>query len=342
MARRSTSKSLKSSKVLQDRFFAQVKRSLPSSLGLAEEVSELLNISLDGAYRRIRGETDLTIDEISRITSRYFVSIDELLGHLGDIASFTYTKLTDSEVNFVSYLTRLHSQLKFLNSFPNRKIFYVADEAPIFYAFGSRKLAEFKLFFWQRSVLNIAKYQQEKFRWGLIPKELLELATDSFSEYMNIPSTEVWTDETVLTNIKQIRFYFDSGLLQKEDALLLLSEHKNLIQRMYQMAENGRKNVSDKDDTLVMYCSDVVLGTNCIYALMGDLRYSYVTFNSVNSLATNNKEFCEETENWLKNLERKSTIISGINEKQRFQFFNKMFRKIDDCIAMVEGSSVPG
>lgn len=81
-----------------------------------------------------------------------------------------------------------------------------------------------------------------------------------------------------------------------------------------------------------------MLGTNCIYVKMGDTRYSYISFNTMNSLTTNNPEFCEETEHWIKNLERKSTLISGIAEKQRYQFFNVLYKHIDDCINKVNAS----
>jgi hypothetical protein len=85
-----------------------------------------------------------------------------------------------------------------------------------------------------------------------------------------------------------------------------------------------------------MYSSDLVLGTNCIYALMGDMRYSYITFNSVNSLTTSNSDFCDETENWLRKLETKSNLISGIGEKQRYQFFNKMYSTINNNIELLK------
>ena len=66
---------------------------------------------------------------------------------------------------------------------------------------------------------------------------------------------------------------------------------------------------------------------------MGETKYSYITFNTMNSITTNNPEFCEETEHWMKNLEKKSNLISGISEKQRYQFFSGMFKTIDEFIA---------
>jgi hypothetical protein len=325
----------KSTSDFQDRFFSLFKQVIPSGVGLADEVADLLNISPDGAYRRIRGETEITIREAGILIAKYDVSFDEVFGKKNNTASFTYTKLTDSEDNFVNYITRLYTQLTLLSQFPGSKIYYVADEVPLFYSFGSPKLTEFKLFFWQRSVLNIEKYQKVKFSWGLVPSHIIDTAVNSHAEYMKIPCVEVWTDETVLTNLKQVKFYYDSGLLSKTDALDLLQEHRNLIQKVLVMAENSRKNVSDKNETFAMYSSEVVLGTNCIYAVMGEQKYSYISFNSINSLTTRNTEFCEETENWLRNLEKRSSLISGIAEKQRFQFFNKMFNTIDAYIETI-------
>jgi hypothetical protein len=329
MATKKSERADKKVSLAQDRFFALVKQALPNGLGLAEEVAELLNLSLDASYRRLRGQTDITLDEISKLTEKYHVNMDVVLGKRGTTAGFSYIKLTDSEENFMNYLTGLYDQLLVLSKHPGAKLFYVADEAPLFYSFGSRKLAEFKLFFWQRSVLNIERYQHKKFSWGVLTEEILELAENTYKEYMKIPCVEYWTDETVLTNLKQIEFYFESGLLSKTDALDLLHEHRGLMQKILAMAETGRKNTSDQAETYSMYSSELVLGTNCIYALYGDTKYSYISFNSINSLRTEDPDFCEETENWLRNLEKKSTLISGIGEKQRYQFFNRMFKTIE-------------
>jgi hypothetical protein len=194
------------------------------------------------------------------------------------------------------------------------------------------------LFYWQRSVLNIKDYQQQKFSFGLIPSSITDIAHEAFKEYLSIPSMEIWTIETVYTGLRQIKFYFDSGIVNKSDALELLEEYRKMIDLVQKNAENGRKNISDKTDTFQMYSSEVVLGTNCIYVVMGESKYSYISFNSMNSLTTNNPEFCEETEHWVRNLEKKSTLISGVAEKQRYQFFSSMIKKVDDYTDMVRNS----
>lgn len=329
MAGKKTIKTAKAEPQIQQHFISRFKQVLPPGIGMAEEIADLLDVSIDSAYRRIRGETELTIEEIFKISKKYTISIDEVFSNQADTVTFAYTKLTDSQANFEAYLTRLTNHLKTISKFENKKIYYVAEEIPMFYSFYSKKLTEFKLFYWQRSVLNINEYQQAKFAYGFVPERIVDLAHSAFHEYLAIPSVEVWTDETVNTGLRQIQFYFDSGILNKETSLELLAEYRKMITMVYKNAETGRKNISDKSETYSLYSSEVVLGTNCIYAIMGEAKYSYISFNTINSLTTNNPEFCEETEHWMRNLEKKSTLISGVGEKQRYQFFSHMFKSIE-------------
>jgi hypothetical protein len=329
-------KKIEKTEAIQAHFVEKLKEILPQGIGLAEELSDVLGISLDSAYRRIRGETDISINELYILTKKYTLSIDDIFSNQNDTVTFAYTKLTDSEKNFEIYLTRLYNHLQRINTFEKKRIHYVAEEIPLFYSFYNERLTEFKLFYWQRSVLNIEKYQHQKFDWGVIPKALIEKANQLYKEYLNIPSVEVWTDETVLTGIKQILFYFESGILSHEHTHVLLKEYREMIGVVQQFAENGSKQKSDISESYQLYSSDVVLGTNCIYVLMGEAKYSYISFNTLNSLTTTNPEFCEETEHWMRNLERKSTLISGVAEKQRYQFFSKMYKVIDEAISKVK------
>lgn len=331
-------KTIKADIKIQDHFINRLKLLIPSGIGLAEELAEILGLSTDSAYRRIRGETGLTIEEIYKITKRYPLSLDDVFSNRGDTVTFAYTKLTDSAQNFENYLERLLSHLKKINSYETRRIYYVAEEIPLMYSFFSKKLTDFKLFYWQRSVLNISEYQQIKFEYGIVPEKLVDMAHEAYHQYLTIPSTEVWTDQTVFTGLRQIKYYFDSGILSKEIAMELLEEYRKMLKVLQTSAETGRKNVSDKQESFTMYCSDVVLGTNCIYTFFGGSTYSFISFNTLNSLATNNPEFCEETEHWVKNLERKSTLISGVGEKQRYQFFSQMFRHMDEYVEMVKNA----
>ena len=94
-------------------------------------------------------------------------------------------------------------------------------------------------------MLNVPEYQTRKFDWDSIPEKQLQLAKDIHDTYLKIPSTEIWTDETIQTTIKQIEYYFESGAFkEKEDAIQVLLELKKMMQAIHEYAEREYKPVS--------------------------------------------------------------------------------------------------
>jgi hypothetical protein len=329
-----TMASKKTEFVMQEVFIKHLKQVVPSNVSLVDDIADLLQISNDSAYRRLRNETELSLDETYKICKHYRISIDSVLSNNGDSVTCNYIKLTDSIDNFENYLTGLLNQLQKLQKADDAKIIYAAEEIPIFHSFFSKELTAFKLFYWQRSVLNIPDYQTKKFDWDSIPEKQLQLANEIHQAYLTVPSTEVWTNETIQTTIKQIEYYFESGAFkEKEDAIVVLQELKKMMQAINQYAEDETK---AKNTSFNLYNSDLVIGTNCIHVTVAGSVISYISFNSINSLTTSNQQFCEEIEHWMKNLIKKSTLISSIAEKQRFQFFSKAYKAIDLCIERIK------
>ncbi len=319
---------------MQEVFIKHLKQAVPANVSLVDDIADLLKISNDSAYRRLRNETELSLDETYKICKHYRISIDSVLSNKGDSVTCNYIKLTDSEENFDNYLTGLLMQLERLQKSEDAKIIYAAEEIPIFHSFFSKELTAFKLFYWQRSVLNIPAYQTKKFDWDVISEKQLEITDKIHKTYLKIPSTEIWTDETINTTIKQIEYYFESGAFkEKEDAILVLQELKKMAQAINQYAEEENKS---KSCSFNLYNSDLVIGTNCIHVTVAGSVISYISFNTMNSLTTSNNQFCEEIEHWMKNLIKKSTLISSIAEKQRFQFFSKAYKAIDNCIERIK------
>ncbi len=325
----------KSNYTMQEVFIKHLKELIPAHVSLVEELAELLEVSTDSAYRRLRCETELSIDETYKICNHYRISADGIFSNQVNAVTCNYIKLTDTENNIEKYLTGILNNLKQVSKKENAKLIYAAEEVPIMHSFHTDKLAAFKLFYWQRSVLNISDFQTQKFDFDIIPESQLQLGRDIKKTYSECESIEVWTIDTIQTTIKQIEYYFESGVFKKkEHAIEVLNDLKAMVESINLHAEKENKN--DRNNSFVipytLYKSDLVIGTNCIHVNIDGMAYSYISFNTVNSLTTYNKEFCDEIEHWMKNLIKKSTLISGIAEKERFQFFNKSYKAIDVAI----------
>lgn len=324
---------------MQEVFIKRLKQIAPANVSLVDDLADILKISNDSAYRRLRCETELSLDETYKICKHYRISADAIFSEKANSVTCNYIKLTDSATNFEDYLQGLLEQLEKIKKVEDAKIIYAAEEIPIFHSFYSRKLSAFKLFYWQRSVLNIADYQSKKFDWDVIPDKLLTIADKIRNAYHEVPCHEIWTTDTIQTTIKQIEYYFESGAFKdKDDAITVLTELKKMAQAINEYAEKENKNEKESSHIIPfhLYNSELVIGTNCIHVNMNNNVFSYISFNTLNSLTTTNQQFCEEIEHWMKNLIKKSTLISGIAEKQRFQFFNQAYKAIDQSIEKIK------
>ena len=64
---------------IQNQLFNQIKDRLPENLSLVDEIADLLEISNDSAYRRIRGDKALEFEELGKLAKHFKISLDDSL-----------------------------------------------------------------------------------------------------------------------------------------------------------------------------------------------------------------------------------------------------------------------
>jgi hypothetical protein len=65
-----------------------------------------------------------------------------------------------------------------------------------------------------------------------------------------------------------------------------------------------------------------------------------VKLYTINGLNISDVRFCKETEDWLNNLVKRATLISGTSEKERFKFFNSQKQKVRNLIEKIQLDSI--
>lgn len=337
----------KSEDSVQNRFMQRIKDALPANMSLVDELADLLNISNDSAYRRIRGETALSMEEITSICKHYKLSFDSFINsNTNQFVNFSYHPFQDHENSFQAYLQTIKNNLEMILKFPEhqQQITFAAVDIPVFHHFASSRLSAFKIFYWNKSILNAAGYEDKKFDIIHVDPALLDLAREIYDLYAKIPSIEVWSDDTVNSTIKQIEFYWESGVFKsKEDVLQICEEINLMFTRICKQATlNVKLDSTHKpavsQNNYALYHSDVMIGNNCVLAKMGDIQETYISYHSFNSMSTRNVTYCHGTALWLKNVIRKSNLISGVGEKQRYRYFKIMDDSLKKLITKIENS----
>ena len=148
---------------IQVSFFQHLKSQLPPHLSLVDEVAELLNISNDSAYRRIRAEKPISFEELQKICVHYKISLDQFL-HLQKESFIFFGKLaTKSDTFYEEWLAKLLQDLTFMNTFEQKHLYYITKDIPFITYFQFHELATFKSFFWMKSILNYDELKGKKF-----------------------------------------------------------------------------------------------------------------------------------------------------------------------------------
>lgn len=128
------------------------------------ELGEVLELSTDSVYRRLRGETALNLYEIERITEVYDFSLDEVMGTSATRLAFNYKPIREESFHFIDYLKYIDNMMSTIAATTNPRMYYMANDIPFFQLMNSPLIASFKLFFWQKTILDFKSYKHLKFK----------------------------------------------------------------------------------------------------------------------------------------------------------------------------------
>ena len=96
----------------QTALFEIIKRKINGEASLGDALGEVLSLSNDAVYRRYRGETQLTIYELEKISKHYSISLDSLFGVAENKVVFDYQPIENIDFNMDSYLQNIANGLQ--------------------------------------------------------------------------------------------------------------------------------------------------------------------------------------------------------------------------------------
>jgi hypothetical protein len=323
-----------SAHLLQVQLFQQLKNKLPPDTAMVDEVSRLLEISSDSAYRRIRGEKALSIEEAYKLCLHYQLSLDGLLNLRSDAFLFTGSFVQAESFQFDQYLSNIVQQVKYMTSFSERKMYYLCKDIPIFHHFHFREIAAFKYYFWMKNILHLPDFTHKKFSMSIYPDEFYELGKQSLNFYNQVNSTELWNIESINSTLRQVEFYHDSNIFASEKEIYHIYDALDrLIDHLEQQATLGYKfDAQDPEKTRLssyeMYFNEILILENSILVQLDKSRIAFLIHNVLNFMMSRDVRFCDNMYSYIQNLVKKSTLISTVSERERARFFKYLRQKI--------------
>jgi len=321
----------------QKQFIEEIKKKLPLNHSLVHEIAETLHMSIDSAYRRMRGQTTFSFEEVKLLSSRFAISVDGLLGGDTDKVSFSYKPFDEKSYDLHHFLKNIH---KDLNSILHGKAPYellsTTNEITLFQALMIPEVAAFKTFFWSKVILGHEKLQLIKFDLTEQVNFIKPISEDIANTYVSIPTLDLLNDNMFNQTLRQIRYFIEANLFKyPEEAFNLCQKLLQMVDHMEREAELGYKfkfctePKTGKDKNYEMYVSNVIFPDNILLVKQGERLTEYIAVNSVNFIKTNDQNFCQDTLEHIEGLTKKSKRVSSYAKKGKNKFFLKMRNKIN-------------
>jgi hypothetical protein len=310
----------------EQEFFNKIRSALPDYQNFAQSIAEALDVSINEAYKKIRGDSGINLQQFIKLSDTFKIPFTYKPDQLPTV-TFDYLSIDKETPNMLAYLKDLLANLKLIQRSKTKHLTITTDDIPVFHFFKYPELTAFKLFFWADTLNNM----EFKFDISLISEEIISVSQELNQIYLEIPSTEIWAKDTVYGTIEQIRYAFEAGHIT--DSVLaekIVSQVKYCLTDMNMYAISSKKTI-DPAHSFNWYTCDV-LGSIAYLVDFKESMRCFNRFNTFNYLKTDDQFYCEQTKEWMQGLIKKSVSFSGQGEKHRNKFLYNAFAECDKLI----------
>jgi hypothetical protein len=318
----------------QEFLFQRIRELIPAQLSLVDTVAEILHISSDSAYRRIRGETPIIMDEARQLCVHFKLSLDQLFQVKTNSLLFEHSRIHPENHNYESFLRGLLDQVNYLDGFLQKEVIYCTKDMPIFHNFYFKPLIAFRYFFWMKTLLQHPDFADSEFSIDCVPPAIEILSSELTRKYTHLPSSEIWNTECINAIISQVEFYRDSGhFASAADIRQVYDAIEDTVLHLKNQVDYGCKfmpeeNPDTKKRNFRFFYNRVLLGDNVILISADMAKTVFLNYDALSYISTRDPSFCESVYQDMQHLMKKGTIISGTSEKQRNIFFGILLAKI--------------
>jgi hypothetical protein len=304
-------------------------------VSLVDEIAELLDISNDSAYRRIRAEKPISLQEVQKLAGTFQISLDDLIGNPSNSVTFRTNFLEETSYSFVDWLKGVLQITRGASQAEDAEILFILNELSIYQILQIPEICAFKLFFWRKSNLDFPGYRDQRFRVDELDDEVLSLSQEIISHYIRVKTRELTTEESLNSYLKQVVYYSEAGYFHsKNDALTLCDKLHELVEHQQRQAALGFKYAYGKpalgeEGNFQLFHNDLILADNTVLVKAGNSCATYLTSNAINLMQSHDRAFFDYNYAWGRNLFSKSVPISGTAERERNRFFRILHEKVD-------------
>ncbi len=299
---------------------------------------ELFGVSRSNIYKKIKGDTSLSIVELISIMKRFHIGFDQFVIDRSTNVEFYFPYLERPIKNFLDYVVPLHKIVEDFSLLPDIDIYYATAELPFFYYYMSKPLTSFKLYSYAHTTWQLPGYTDRKFDVSEF-SEMIHLnpyIDGLIRNYYKMPNTELWNINILNNTLNQIKTFLRSGLFEDSDyTLVLLDELRVLINHVCLMAEHGKKFIlgksepNDQSADFYLFHNEIAHTNNTLVVLSKQMNAVFTAFDNPNFIISRNPALIAHTMRWMSSIKTHSVSVTKDAKNNRLYLFDQIMRRID-------------
>lgn len=322
--------------------FDLIKSRLKGDESLGNVLGEVLFLSHDAVYRRYRGETALTIDELEKLCRHFSISLDGLFEIDNRKVMFDVPSLEDFDFSMISYLENIRNGLTLIKSNGEPSLSITVNNTPLLQLLNYPHLVRFKLFFWAKTHLQIEDYKTKRFEYEKITENAFNVGREILQLYNSIPSKELYDPEFLRGFIREIYYYYKAHLFEDSQyAINLLNTLDEFTTHLENQAACGKKYIATTQPPasgceFEMYYNETLNGVTSIHYQTQKSEGIYIAHNFMNFLHTSDEQYVKDSAMVMQKQFMNSSKISEVNEKERNAYFAQIRSEVNKFRQRIE------
>jgi hypothetical protein len=325
----------------QHQFFDRLSKRFTSRAELVREVSEVLHVGRDAVYRRLRGDTALTANELILLARAFNVRV-EARETTGRSPAMRYPYHRNPIRNEADYFVNLNVQLTELRKLPGARIDFATPELPVYYEMATPLLRSFKTFMFGITTWDIEKWKGKPFSPELIADCIHEGADRMIEGQYTLPTREVWSIGVLDITLRQISYLAEiGGFADPAHIDQLFAELSAIVDHLEHMARTGRRFPMGKEPgpdspPFLVYHNELSNTNNVVLVSSKVANFLFTTLVNPNYIVTADNDLYAEAHRWFENLVQHGNALHSEGGKYATRYFGYLREQINRYRKRVE------
>ena len=315
-------------------FLERLAKRFSSRSELVRQVAGVLHVGRDAVYRRLRGDTALTADEMMLLSETFQLKM-EASPEPNGMPILRYPRTRNPIKTEFDHFSNLERQLAELRRLPGASIDLATPELPMYYEMSTPMLCRFKTFMYGITSWNIEKWKYVDFTPELISDRIYASSSQMIRDHYRLPTREIWSVGALDVTLRQINYMVQVGRFKrKEHVDQLFDELLQIVDHLERMTQSGKRfpmgEEPREDSPAFRVYHNELSNTNNIVLIKSRLAtFLFTSLVNPSYIVATDDRLCREVEQWFSNLVEHGNALHSEAGKYAAQYFGYLRAQIE-------------